>query len=161
MERLDLHNLSHRTDISQPDLEQVVSQQLYPDRTWYCAEGLGNGQFDEITCILIAMAASLLDAGLRPEAVSQVMLALAGIPKPGRNSLRLPIIAHAVTEAANAVVQVSERRCVRWKLGTSDSGWIRCGRPQPVVEVNHEPRVVVAINVAHISELVRGGPRAD
>lgn len=161
MERLNLQNLSRRTGISQPDLEQVVSQQLYPDRTWYCAEGLGNGQFEEITCILIAMAASLLDAGLRPEAVSQVMKALAEIPKPGRNSLRLPILAHAVTEAANAVVQVSERRCVRWKLGTSDSGWIRCGKPQLVAEFDHEPKVVVAIDVAHIGELVRGGPSAD
>lgn len=161
MESLDLHNLSHRTGLSQPDLEQVVNQQLYPDRTWYCAEGLGKGQFDEVTCILIAMGASLLDAGLRPEAVSQVMKAVAGIPMPGRNSLRLPILAHAVTEAANAVVQVSERRLVRWKLGTSDSGWIRCGKPQLVAELDHEPKVVVAIDVVHISELVREGLRAD
>ncbi len=160
MERLDLHNLSRRTGLSQPDLELVVSRQLYPDRTWYCAEGTVKGQYDEITCILIAMAASLLDAGLRPEAVSQVMKALPGIPKPGRNSLHLPILADAVTEAANAVVQVSERRFVRWKLGTSDSGWMRCDRPKPVAELDYEPKVVVAIDVAHICTLVRGGPSA-
>ena len=155
MKQLDLHTLSERTRISKADLEEAVQQQLYPDRDWYISERTISGQFDEIACVLIAAAASLLHAGLRPDAVNQVMKALSRIQKPGRNSLRLPIIADAVTDSEHAVVQVSERRFVRWKLGTRDSEWTEFDGNRAVAVEGYEPMVVVAIDIACIRDIIR------
>ena len=156
MEHFDLETLSQRTGISPVKLEHCISEG-YGTRDWLTSEYMDAhpGMLDQIAGVHVTLASLMLDIGSSTDAIRWMMRAITGYYTPGRNPLGLPTIAAAINGKSTAFVQVADSSHVRWKIGTNDTGWFRFA-PDKSADPDHEPSIVVALNVARVRDLVRG-----
>lgn len=157
MELIDIHTLSERTNLSVASLQHVVAHQLVDDRTWFIPEHEHQEEmFDEVTAVLVACAARLLQSGCTEESTKFLLKWACLVPKSGRNSLNLPAIASGLMENLPAVIQLGDGSHVRVKVGRISTDWHQVSEDRAVPDDSFEPTVVTAIDVAIIRDAVTG-----
>ena len=153
---MDLRELSRRVDVPVRRLRYVLDHGLVPQRDWFLADNEAGTprKFDNITAVFIACAAFLLDAGYRRESIRDFMLAVGQLYPQGRNPLRLPLLANAITSNTDATIAIGDATHVRCTAGKKDSGWYRIGN-KPTADTSYIPKVVVQVDLSQIRDLVQ------
>lgn len=151
----DLNSLSQRTGISASKLQFCIDN-VVTDRDWMISEAPVNrqGPLDFIAAVHVTCSALLIDGGCSPMAVHTFMRAIAFQQRPRRNPLNLPLISDAITGTERAIVHIADGTHVRWLIGIQDSRWHRF-TPNKRSEPDHEPTVVVALNIGRVRDLIR------
>ncbi len=157
MEYFELRELSERLEIPIERIRYIVNQDLVPFRDWLVAED-EPGQphrYDLVDSLFIACATYLLDAGQKRDSVKEIMKMMGKIMPDARNPLHVPLMGWAVTSKEKATVQIADGLRIRWRHGSTDTGWVEVGPPRRRDD-DFEPRVIVALDFGLIRDMVRG-----
>lgn len=153
---MDIRTLSQRTGIGTRQLRYVLDHELVPERTWFLDEhAVGRARtFDEITAVLIASAAFLLEAGYKRDSVRVFLESISRIKPKGRNPLNVPVIADVITGKSAARVQFGDGQYVRWITSRADGKWVDPTAPTRAIS-DLQPKVVIELNLGEIRDVVR------
>ena len=161
---MDLLEIARRTGIEPRRLRYAIYHTLMPGVS---PVDVGRGsvrRFTEFEAFGIALAAMLLDAGLKRNLVTECIDLLAR--RAGRETPTNDIpLFRAFASRGTARLDVADGRYVRLRIGSTvgrkspETAWERTngGRPVPT---DYDPLVLLSVNVTPLREALRGKPRA-
>jgi hypothetical protein len=145
---MDVRTLADRTGLAQRRIRDVLDRRLIPGE-WQSTEAeVGQPRrFDNDVGLLVAIAAHLVEAGLKTTTVKYV---LAELPKVKLPRKRKASVMQAVLQYdVPARIEVGDGTYIRFRVSDWDSGWKQPGS-RAKVDKNYEPYVVIWIDVGRI-----------
>jgi hypothetical protein len=159
---MDLMDIARRSGLEPRRLRYAIYHTLVP-RVSRVEVGRGSvRRFTEFEAFGVALAATLLEAGLRRDLTAECMEALArrlGRTTTAVNDVPLYL---ALASRGTARLDVADRRYVRLRVGPtagrkpSDTGWQPTAPAGATAPTGYEPLVLLSINITPLRDAIRG-----
>ncbi len=145
---MDIRTLADRSHLAQRRIRDVLDRRLIPGE-WQSAESeIGQPRrFDDDVGLLVAIAAHLVEAGLKTTAVKEILADLPKVKLPGKR--KATVMQGVLQFDVPAKIEVGDGAYIRFRVNDWDSGWNKPGSREKV-DKDYEPYVVIRIDVDRI-----------
>lgn len=168
-EPMDIRSLSIRTGLGERRLRYVIEYEILPPLHGF-RPGRGKArEFGDLEAFCIALAATLLEMGLRRGAARDVMATALEFSKPGLSpgAVIAPVLQNAYGFAKRSVLEIDEAGNVRiestprhLKTGKNTVQAMSMPWTQPAsgarLPEDHEPMAVIGVRIDKLAQQVRG-----
>ncbi|MDA0589241.1 MAG: hypothetical protein O3C17_14640 [Planctomycetota bacterium] len=145
---MDVRTLADRTGFTQRRIRDVLDRRLIPG-AWQATEAeVGQPRrFDNDVGLLVAIAARLVEAGLKTTTVKQVLGELPKVKLPGKRTASVMVV--VLQYDVPATIEIGDGVYVRFRVNDWDSGWKQPGSRAKVPH-DYEPCVEIRIDLERI-----------
>lgn len=156
---MDLRTLADRTQLAQRRIRDVLDRRLIPGDWQPAGSEVGRPRrFNNEVGLLVAIAAHLVEAGLKTTVVKGILgeIPKVKLPRKRKASLLQAVLQYEVP----AMIDIGDGSFVRFRVGDWDSGWKKPGSRVKVPR-DYQPYVAIQIDVERIRRDVLPEPAEE